>query len=293
MKVLLTIVLAFVFGSFFLTGCDSANSLPQVKIKYHTPSDQRIDFESGCKMFIPCLEIDGSEIVCLDQNVCSGSFDSEQLKDHSDEFDRLQYRREGARYGVDTETIEVKTAADLVYVEWKTLEQGSGLYVDNEYRVFIKGNQAPLISRGIPVAGRWGVNTALSGDVQVISFDSDHLWLKVNSTKFEGSGYKKPLFYLEAKYDAYVATIALQKVVKYTISPQGKVSVLEGNIYYQPQESDNLKEVAEYFHVAEDRLVPEDGLIEIPLEPKVAEKVFAPVYDGTVRCLYYDVLDLD
>ena len=273
MKVLLTIALTFVLCPFFLTSCDSADSLPQVKIKYHTPSDQRIDFESGCKIFIPCLDIGNFGVVCLDQNVCSGSFDSEQLKDHSDEFDRLQYRREGARYGVDTETIEVKTAADLVYVEWKTLEQGSGLYVDNEYRVFKKGIQAPLISRGIPVAGRWGVNTELSGDVQVISFGSSHLWLKVNSTRFEGSGHKRHLFYLEAKYDAYVATVALQKVVKYAINPRGKVSVLEGHIYYQMQEPDNLKEVAEYFHVA--------------------EKVFAPVYDGTVRCLYYDVLNLD
>ncbi len=293
MKVLLTIVLAFIFGSFFLTGCDSANSLPQVKIKYYTPSDQRIDFKSGCKIFIPCLEIDGSEVVCLDQNVCSGSFDSEQFKDYSDEFNRLHYQREGARYGVDTETIEVKTAADLVYVEWKTLEQGSGLYVDNEYRVYKKGNQAPLISRGIPVAGRWGVNTALSGDVQVISFGSDHLWLEVKSAKFEGSGYKRPLFYLNAKYNAYVATIALKKLVKYAINQRGDVSVIEGHIYYQAQEPDNLKEVAEYFHVDKDKLVKKEGWFEIPLELKVAEKVFAPSRGGTTRALYYDVLDVD
>ena len=293
MKVLLTIVLAFVFSSCPLTSCASADSLTHFKIKYHTPSGQRIDFESGCKIFIPCLEIDGSEVVCLDQSVCSGSFDSEQMQETSDEFNQLKYQREEARYGVDTETIKIKTSADLLYVEWKTLEQGSGLYVDNEYRVFKKGNQDPLISGGIPVTGRWGVNTDLSGDVQVISFGSDHLWLEVNSIRFEGSGYKKPLFYFEAEYDEYVATIALQKVVKYAISQHGKTSVLEGHIYYQMQERDNLNEVAEYFHVTKDKLLKKGRWLEIPLKQKIAKKVFAPNRGRTTRTLYYDVLDLD
>ena len=210
------------------------------------------------------------------------------MQDPSDEFNQLKYQREEARYGVNTETIKVKTAADLVYVEWKTLEQGSGLYVDNEYRVFKKGNQDSLISGGIPVAGRWGANTDLSGDVQVISFGPDHLWLEVNSIRFEGSGYKKPLFSFEAEHDEYVATIALQKVVKYAISQHGKTSVLEGHIYYQMQERDNLKEVAEYFHVAKDKLVKNGGWLEIPLEMKVAEKVFSPSRNWITRTLYYD-----
>ncbi len=136
------------------------------------------------------------------------------------------------------------SAGDLIYAEWQTLAQGSGLYVDKEYRVFKTGNPNPIISGGIPLAGRWGVNTALAGDVRVISFGSDHLLLQVNSSRSEGSGYKKPLFFFDEQYGEDVATIALRKVVKYAISQQGNVSVVDSHIYYQTRKQDSLQEVS-------------------------------------------------
>ena len=126
------------------------------------------------------------------------------MKDHPGEFKHLRYRRDAARYGVDTETIRAKTAGDLIYVEWQTIAEGTGLYTSKEYRLFKQGNQVPLISGTILVTGRWGYNTSLSGEVEVLSFTADHLWLLVNSTKSEGSGYKRPMFYFDAEYDQYM-----------------------------------------------------------------------------------------
>jgi len=292
MHVFLTTALVLIFTPLFLTSCDSADPLSHFRLTYHTPQNQILDSDLGCKLFTPCLDVDSFDIVCLDQNVCSGSFDPEQVKDHSGELKLLKYQRDEARYGVDTETIKVKIAGELVYVEWKTLAEGNGLYISKEYRLFKQGNQTPLISGRILVTGRWGYNTGLSGDVKVVSFASDHLWLQVDSTKSEGSGYKRPMFYFDTEYGQYMVHIVLKKVVKCAIDPQGKVSVSEGHLYYRAREQDSPEEVAHYFRVSDDCLTLLDGWFEIPLEGARFTKVFASIYSGPEGTLV-DRLDLD
>ena len=292
MRTFLTTVLALLSLPFFLTGCDSADPLPQFKLTYHTPSTQVIDSDLGCKLFTPCLEVDSFGDVCLDQNVCSGSFDPKALQDRSGKLKYLQYRRDEARYGVDTETIRVEIAGDLIYVEWKTLAEGTGLYISKEYRLFKQGNQTPLISGRILVAGRWGYDTALSGDVKVVSFASDHLWLQVDSSKSEGSGYKRPMFYFDAEYGQYMAHIALRKMVKYAIDPQGQVSVIEGHLYYRVREQDQSEVVAHYFRVSGSHLTLTDGWFEIPLGGVRFKRFLVPIYHGPEGTLP-DRLDLN
>jgi len=185
MNVFLTMILTVMFAPSLLSSCAASDSSDRFKLTYHTPQNQVSYSDLGCKLFTPYLEIDSFSDVCLDQNVCSGFFDPEQVEEHSGELKLLQYQRDKARYGVDTETIRVEIAGDLIYVEWNTLAEGTGLYTSKEYRLHKKRHRNPLISGRILVTGRWGYNTALSGDIRVVSFASDHLWLQVNSTKSE------------------------------------------------------------------------------------------------------------
>jgi len=250
----LVTVLALMFAPFFLICCDSADSLPHFNLIYYPPQDHASVPDLGCQLYTPCLEVDGFGDVCLDQNVCSGSFDPEQLRDHPGEFKLLRYRRNEARYGVDTETIRVEIAGDLIYIEWKTLAEGTGLYTSKEYRLFKQGSQVPLISGRILVTGRWGYNTALSGDVKVVSFTPEHLWLQVDSSKTEGSGYKRPMFYFDTEYGQYMLNITLKKVVKYSIDAYGKVSMSEGHLYYRKRKQDHPEVVAHHFQVPDNCL---------------------------------------
>lgn len=249
--------------------------------------------EIDCKKFSIRLDIEGYGGIPLDQGVCAGWFDYtfdstiEERETYYRNFQAYQYQSGDARYGVNTETFKVMVVGDKVWVEWKTVPQGSGLHTEHEYRVYQKGYRSPLISRNVKYLAKGGWSSMVSDQLTVVRFSKSYIELQIDCI-FEGFSYaKQALYRWDEDRDMFVANVKLKANVVYGFNQQNSVDIISARIAYKPKPEDIMSDIYSYFHVSDTALVPlDDGTLEFKLDQKRQEELFAPVRDDIARSLH-------
>ncbi len=162
----------------------------------------------------------------------------------------------GGAEGVVPESIHVsrlKGTPDLLYCQWNDYLQGMGCYQSGYYLLCTADNPETTLIRGtVPISGRWGWATGISGGFSMRYRDSV-LRIRVTTSYNDASREPKPLYRLVARKDrspafAFACSITTT-VTRVFAVVDGKVELKSTLLEYQVQDGDTIDAICEGLQV--------------------------------------------